>query len=50
MKSLNTQFEYSNLVVDGNKVTFTIKNVGKVDGKEVCDTGDKHLNVETGDR
>ena len=31
-----TQFEYSNLVVDGNKVTFTIKNVGKVDGKEVC--------------
>ena len=31
-----TTFEYSNLKVDGNKVTFTVKNTGKVAGKEVC--------------
>ena len=30
-----TQFEYSNLVIEGNKVTFTVKNIGDVDGKEV---------------
>ncbi len=31
-----TEFEYSNLKIDGLKVTFKVKNVGKVDGAEVC--------------
>ena len=31
-----TTFEYSNIKVDGDKVTFTLKNTGKADGKEVC--------------
>ena len=30
-----TEFEYSNLKIDGLKVSFSVKNVGKVDGKEV---------------
>ena len=31
-----TEFEYSNLKIDGLKVSFSVKNVGKVDGKEVA--------------
>lgn len=31
-----TTFEYSDLKVDGDKVTFTLKNTGKLAGKEVC--------------
>ena len=38
-----TTFEYSNLKVDGFKVSFTIKNTGKVDGKEVCQVYVKDL-------
>lgn len=30
-----TDFEYSNLIIEGNKVTCTITNVGKVKGKEI---------------
>ena len=32
-----TSFEYSDLKVNGNDVTFTITNTGKVDGKEVAE-------------
>jgi len=31
-----TKYEYSNLTCDKNGVKFTVKNVGDVDGKEVC--------------
>ena len=31
-----TSFEYSGIKVDGDKVTFTVKNIGKRAGKEVC--------------
>ena len=31
-----TTFEYSNIAFDGKKVTFNVKNTGKVAGKEVC--------------
>lgn len=31
-----TKYEYSNLTCDENGVKFTVKNVGDVDGKEVC--------------
>ena len=31
-----TDFDYSSLVVNGNKITFTIKNTGKFDGAEVA--------------
>ena len=31
-----TEFEYSDLTIDKLNVTFKVKNVGKVDGKEVC--------------
>ena len=31
-----TDFDYSDLVVDGNNITFTIKNTGKFDGAEVA--------------
>ena len=37
--------------VSSTKITEALKSArGWIDGKEVCDTGDKHLNVETGDR
>ena len=31
-----TEFEYSDLAINGLKVSFKVKNVGKVDGAEVC--------------
>ena len=31
-----TTFEYTNMKIDGNKVTFTITNTGKMDGAEVA--------------
>lgn len=31
-----TRFEYSDLIIDDNGITFQIKNVGKVDGKEIA--------------
>ena len=31
-----TTFEYSNLKIDGAKVSFTVTNTGDMDGAEVC--------------
>merc|ERR1711862_358978 len=33
---MGTDFEYSNLAVKGNKVSFAVKNIGKVPGAEVA--------------
>ena len=41
-----TQFEYSNLKIDGLKVSFDVKNVGDMDGKEVVQLYVKDLNPQ----